>query len=66
VKNLDLLMQVTGNEDFALMAKIQRHLDAGVLPNVVYGRNEPVLSHLHQSIDTAVTGADERISVGAR
>jgi phenylpropionate dioxygenase-like ring-hydroxylating dioxygenase large terminal subunit len=66
VKNLDLLLQVTSNEDFALMAKIQRHLDAGVLPNVVYGRNEPVLAHLHRSIDAAMVGTDERIPVDAR
>ena len=54
VKNLDLLLHVTGNEDFALMAKIQANLDSGALPSVVYGRNEPALAHLHQSIDRAL------------
>jgi phenylpropionate dioxygenase-like ring-hydroxylating dioxygenase large terminal subunit len=65
VKNLDLVLQVTSNEDFDLMAKIQRHLDAGVLPSVVYGRNEPVLAHLHRSIDAAVAGTAQRVPVGA-
>jgi len=51
VKNLDLLLNVTGNEDFALMAKIQANLDSGALPRVVYGRNEPSLVHLHQTIN---------------
>jgi phenylpropionate dioxygenase-like ring-hydroxylating dioxygenase large terminal subunit len=54
VKNLDLLLKVTGNEDFALMAKIQANLDAGMLTQVVYGRNEAPLTHLHRSIDHAL------------
>lgn len=53
-KNLDLLLAVTGGEDFPLMERIQRNLDSGALPNVVYGRIEPALVHFHQSIDAAL------------
>ena len=54
VKNLELLLDVTGKEDFVMMSKIQRHLDSGTLPHVIYGRNEAPLVHLHQSINDAL------------
>ena len=54
VKNLELLLDVTSNEDFVMMAKIQRHLESGLMANVVYGRNEAPLVHLHQSINQAL------------
>ncbi len=57
IKNLDLLLGVTGNEDFVMMAKIQQHLDSGLMPHVVYGRNEAPLVHLHQSINRALADA---------
>ncbi|MEO5901328.1 MAG: aromatic ring-hydroxylating dioxygenase subunit alpha [Ilumatobacteraceae bacterium] len=53
-KNLDVLLEVTGQEDFPLMEQIQRNLDSGALPAVVYGRIEPALVHLHESIDAAL------------
>ncbi|MCU1500886.1 MAG: hypothetical protein JWM12_240 [Ilumatobacteraceae bacterium] len=53
-KNLDLLLKVTGTEDFPLMEQIQRNLDSGALPEVVYGRIEPSLVHFHESIDAAL------------
>ncbi len=51
VKNLDLLLDVTDNEDFALMAQVQRNLRSGAIPEVVYGRIEPPLIHLHAAIN---------------
>ena len=54
VKNLDLLLDVTGAEDFALMEEIQRSLASGALPELVYGRIEPPLIHFHDQIDRAV------------
>jgi hypothetical protein len=53
-KNLDLLLEVTGREDFPLMARIHQGLAAGALEELVYGRNEPALIHLHRSINAAV------------
>ncbi len=50
-KNLDVLLQVTGTEDFPLMEQIQANLDSGALPEVMYGRNEAALSHFHRSLN---------------
>ena len=52
--NLDMLLDVTGREDFPLVTQIQRNLASGALPEVVYGRNEPALIHLHRSINAAL------------
>jgi len=54
VKNLELLLQVTGTEDFALMAQIQESLDAGALDELVYGTIEPPLIHFHDQVDRAI------------
>jgi phenylpropionate dioxygenase-like ring-hydroxylating dioxygenase large terminal subunit len=54
VKNLDLLLHVTGTEDFPLMERIQANLDAGSVPELVYGRIEPPLIHYHQAVNAAV------------
>jgi len=51
VRNLDLLLEVTGTEDFPLMEKIHTNLASGRLPEVVYGRIEYPLVHLHQGLD---------------
>ena len=57
LKNLDLLLHVTGAEDFPLMERIQANLESGALPEVVYGRIEPALVHLHRSINGQLDGA---------
>lgn len=57
VKNLDLLLEVTGGEDFPVMERIQRNLESGALPEVVYGRNEAPLIQLHRSINDALAAA---------
>ncbi len=56
-KNLDMLWGVTTREDFPLMAQIHQNLASGALPEVVYGRNEPALIHLHASINQALADA---------
>ena len=56
-KNLDLLINVTATEDFTLMEKIQANLDSGALAEVIYGRIEPPLVHLHREINAALDGA---------
>jgi phenylpropionate dioxygenase-like ring-hydroxylating dioxygenase large terminal subunit len=53
-KNLELLLDVTGREDFPLMERIQRNLDSGAVPDVVFGRIEPALAHFHASLDRAL------------
>ena len=56
-KNLDRLLAVTGAEDFPLMEAIQANLASGALPDLIYGRNEPALIHLHRSIDEALAAS---------
>jgi phenylpropionate dioxygenase-like ring-hydroxylating dioxygenase large terminal subunit len=56
-KNLDLLLQVTESEDFPLMERIQKNLESGALPEVIYGRIEPALVHLHKEINKALDRA---------
>jgi len=58
-RNLDLLLNVTTTEDFPLMAKIHAGLAAGAVEELVYGRNEPALIHLHRSINAALEAADQ-------
>jgi phenylpropionate dioxygenase-like ring-hydroxylating dioxygenase large terminal subunit len=57
VKNLDLLLQVTGTEDFPMMEEIQRNLASGALQHLVYGKIEPPLVHFHREVNKAVASA---------
>ena len=56
-KNFDLLLGVTGTEDFPLMKQIHHTLKSGAVDELIYGRNEPALAHLHTSINAALTAA---------
>ncbi len=56
-KNLAALLSVTGTEDFPLMEKIQSNLASGAIPELIYGRNEPALIHLHTAINDALSQA---------
>lgn len=56
-KNLDALIDVTAREDFPLVRDIHKSLAAGSLSELVYGRNEPALIHLHTSINAALAEA---------
>ena len=57
VKNLDLLLEVTGREDFPLMESIQANLDSGAVGEVVYGRIEYPLVHFHESVNALLASA---------
>lgn len=56
-KNLDILLGVTNNEDFPQCEQIQANLAAGAADEIVFGRNEPALSHFHQSLATLLADA---------
>jgi len=56
-KNLDILLKVTESEDFPQMEGIQKNLESGALPELVYGRIEPALVHLHTAINEAVAAS---------
>ncbi|MBI1238802.1 MAG: Rieske 2Fe-2S domain-containing protein [Alphaproteobacteria bacterium] len=53
-KNLDMLVDVTGREDFPLTTQIHAAMKGGALDELIYGRNEPALIHLHRSINAAL------------
>jgi nitrite reductase/ring-hydroxylating ferredoxin subunit len=57
-KNLDIVLQVTETEDFPTMEANQRNMASGGIPEVIYGRIEPALVHLHTSINAALAAAD--------
>lgn len=56
--NVDLVWQVTTDEDFPQSVAIHRNLASGALPDLVFGRNEPALIYYHQNIARAI-GSDQ-------
>lgn len=52
--NFDLTVRVVFAEDFDAQAEIHRGLRTGLLPELVYGRNEPGLIQFHRSIEDAL------------
>jgi phenylpropionate dioxygenase-like ring-hydroxylating dioxygenase large terminal subunit len=54
-KNIDLTVRVVFDEDFRQQEDIYRTLRSGLLPDVVYGRNEPSLIAQHASYDRALS-----------
>jgi phenylpropionate dioxygenase-like ring-hydroxylating dioxygenase large terminal subunit len=59
IKNLDIVLKVTGEEDFPLQERTQRGLEANAMPEVVYGRNEVALGHYHTAINRLLAEAGE-------
>ena len=53
--NLDLLLDVTMNEDFANGATTQSGFAAGRATELLFGRNEPALIHFHKAVQAALT-----------
>ena len=58
--NVDLVWQVTTDEDFPQSVSIHSNLVSGALPNLIFGRNEPALISYHQNIAKAI-GSDRLI-----
>jgi phenylpropionate dioxygenase-like ring-hydroxylating dioxygenase large terminal subunit len=55
--NVKFTTQVVFKEDFDQQQDIHRSLRTGLMPEVVYGRNEPMLIHHHEQIELALAGA---------
>lgn len=55
--NVRFTHKVVFEEDFAQQQDIHRSLRTGLMPEVVYGRNEPALIHHHEQIELALSGA---------
>ncbi len=60
--NVDLVWQVTTDEDFPQSVNIHKNLASGVLPDLVFGKNEPALIRYHQNIADAI-GSDRLIAI---
>jgi phenylpropionate dioxygenase-like ring-hydroxylating dioxygenase large terminal subunit len=52
--NVRFTERVVFEEDFAQQQDIHRSLRTGLMPEVVYGRNEPALIHHHQQLELAL------------
>lgn len=52
--NVEFTCKVVFEEDFGQQQDIHRSLRTGLMPEVVYGRNEPALIHHHQQIEAAL------------
>ncbi len=55
--NVKFTTQVVFKEDFDQQQDIHRSLRTGLMPEVVYGRNEPMLIHHHDQIELALSTA---------
>jgi len=55
--NVRFTHKVVFEEDFGQQQDIHRSLRTGLMPEVVYGRNEPALIHHHEQIECALSGA---------
>jgi phenylpropionate dioxygenase-like ring-hydroxylating dioxygenase large terminal subunit len=54
--NVSFTHRVVFQEDFDQQQDIHRSLRTGLLPELVYGRNEPALIHHHQQVELALAG----------
>jgi phenylpropionate dioxygenase-like ring-hydroxylating dioxygenase large terminal subunit len=55
--NVRFTESVVFKEDFDQQQDIHRSLRTGLMPEVIYGRNEPMLIHHHQQIELALAAA---------
>jgi phenylpropionate dioxygenase-like ring-hydroxylating dioxygenase large terminal subunit len=55
--NVRFTHKVVFEEDFGQQQDIHRSLRTGLMPEVVYGRNEPALIHHHEEIERALSGS---------
>jgi phenylpropionate dioxygenase-like ring-hydroxylating dioxygenase large terminal subunit len=53
-KNRDIAIRTVMEEDFPLGERMQIGFESGATPEVIYGRNEPLLVHFHTSIRNAL------------
>jgi hypothetical protein len=56
--NVRFTQKVVFDEDFCQQQDIHRSLRTGLMPEVVYGRNEPALIQHHVEVERALASAD--------
>jgi phenylpropionate dioxygenase-like ring-hydroxylating dioxygenase large terminal subunit len=64
--NVRFTTKVVFQEDFGQQKDIHRSLRTGLMPEVVYGRNEPALIHHHEQVDRALAEAAADRPAGTR
>jgi hypothetical protein len=62
--NVRFTQRVVFEEDFGQQQDIHRSLRSGLMPEVVYGRNEPALIHHHEQVRLALERAGGRTANG--
>jgi hypothetical protein len=50
----ELFYKVLQNEDYWVCGNVYRNLESGLLPNIIFGRNEPALAWMHEALDQAI------------
>jgi phenylpropionate dioxygenase-like ring-hydroxylating dioxygenase large terminal subunit len=55
--NVKFTQRVVFKEDFDQQQDIHRSLRTGLMPEVIYGRNEPLLIHHHEQVELALAAA---------
>jgi phenylpropionate dioxygenase-like ring-hydroxylating dioxygenase large terminal subunit len=58
-KAFDGQMRIAGAEDFPLQEEIQRGLDSGALPEVIFGRNEMAALSFLEGLDRVMASVEE-------
>jgi phenylpropionate dioxygenase-like ring-hydroxylating dioxygenase large terminal subunit len=53
---LETFYHVLQNEDYLMVETAFRNIETGMLPQIIFGRNEPALAWLHESLEEAVRG----------
>jgi len=56
LKNLDVLLSVTNEEDFTMCRAMHRNLKLGAVESVVIGRNEAPMIQFHRQVLAAIAG----------
>src|SRR3546814_19635316 len=50
----DIFYKVLQTEDYWVCGNVFENLESGLLPEIIFGRNEPALTWLHDPLDAAV------------
>jgi phenylpropionate dioxygenase-like ring-hydroxylating dioxygenase large terminal subunit len=62
--NVRFTHRVVFEEDFGQQQDIHRSLRTGLMPEVIYGRNEPALIHFHSEAEVALAAASNAAADG--
>lgn len=57
---LEVFYKVLQEEDYLVCGQAWENIRTGLFPELLYGRNEPALTWLHQSLDRAMAGINDR------